>query len=149
MERRVISHFSHAAGQYSRRKGIVFQDFDPRVVDFLKSSATPDWSVLEVGGGNGYTLELIRGETGIDRLVNAEISYRAFKSQAIDCIQLVGSHAGFIPFRDGAFDCVLAKNLLHHLVGRTRKASRAKVREVMQEMLRVIRPGGYIIIIEQ
>jgi len=52
-------------------------------------------------------------------------------------------------FKDGSFEWVVMKNLLHYLVGRTRGESKAHVRHVVEELTRVVKDGSYIIILEQ
>ena len=43
----------------------------------------------------------------------------------------------------------MIKNLLHHLVGRTRRESKAFVKRAVEEFERVTKDGGYIIILDQ
>jgi ubiquinone/menaquinone biosynthesis C-methylase UbiE len=78
-----------------------------------------------------------------------ELVYEAYKKQVNGCICLIGGNALEIPFKDCTFDWVVIKNLLHHLVGRTRRESKAFVKRAVEQLERVTKDGGYIIILDQ
>ena len=66
-------------------------------------------------------LDLIASETGIKHLYNCEIVPEVYKRQVNKDISLIGGDALKFPFKDSISGYVIIKNLLHHLVGRTRK----------------------------
>lgn len=94
-------------------------------------------------------LDLIASETSIKNLYNCEIVPEVYKRQVNKEISLIGGDALKLPFKDSVFDYVIIKNLLHHLVGRTRRESKDNARRAVEELKRVTKEGGYIIILEQ
>jgi len=102
--------------------------------------------ILEVGGGSGAFLVL--KNTCIERAYNVELVFKTYKNQANKRICLIRGDALNLPFADCTFEWVVIKNLLHHLVGRTRRQSRENVAQAVEELIRVTKDGGHIIIFE-
>lgn len=150
IERKVKDHFTNPGTyRYNERKGFVHRE-DPIILDFISSSNNSQTSkVLEVGGGSGYMLDLISSEISINDLYNCEIVPEVYRMQANKNINLIGCSVLDIPFRHDSFKYVIIKNLLHHLIGNTRKKSKDKAICAVKELIRVAEDGGYIIILEQ
>ena len=146
---KIEDHFVEASENYVSRKGIVHQEHDPLIIKFIKNTSNSKSSILEIGGGSGYMLDLINEETGITNLYNCEIVSEVYKKQANNNIKLIQGNVLDLPFEDDNFDYVILKNLLHHLVGKTRKSSKENVKKAIQEIKRVVKNNGYIIILEQ
>jgi len=147
---KVIDHFIGASVAYAHRRGIIHLEEDPIIIDFVKKSGdTGLGRVLEVGGGNGYLLDLLAEEANASHLYNCELVHQAYRKQVNSGIVLVGGNALSLPFAESEFDYVVAKNLLHHLVGKTRGESKRFAQRVAIELRRVVKSGGYIIIVEQ
>ena len=92
--------------------------------------------VLEVGCGEGNNLIVrgIRGAFGID--ISRESLRTAAKRTDGKFAQ---SDAARLPFRDGAFDRVFARDILHHV---------EDPRGSVAEMVRVCAPGGKVCILD-
>jgi SAM-dependent methyltransferase len=93
---------------------------------------------LEVGCGEGTNLVRLarRGRPfGIDRSVRRV----RFAAEAVPGARLAAADAQALPFRDGAFASVLIRDLLHHL---------AEPRRAAAEAVRVLAPGGTLLVIE-
>ncbi len=95
--------------------------------------------LLEVGCGEGANLEHLRmvpaRTVGVD-FSSAKVCWAQRRhSQA----RFVCSDAASLPFRDGYFDVVLCRDVLHHVADKPR---------VVAEMIRVCRSRGLIVIIE-
>lgn len=93
---------------------------------------------LEIGCGDGTNLaRLVRGGVtfGIDRYPGKT----AFAARAVPAAHVAAADAFTLPFRAGAFASVFIRDLLHHL---------PETRAAMVEALRVLRPGGTLLLIE-
>ena len=97
-------------------------------------------------GGSGAFLDLVLENTGIKETYNMELVYDAYKKQVNGGICLMGGNALDLPFKDRSFEWVVIKNLLHHLVGRTRKESKAFAKRAVEELIRVAKDGGLIVL---
>jgi len=78
-----------------------------------------------------------------------ELVFDTYRKQVNESIFLIGGNAMDLPFKDCSFEYTVVKNLLHHLVGRTRRESKAFGKRAVEELMRVTKTGGYIIILDQ
>jgi ubiquinone/menaquinone biosynthesis C-methylase UbiE len=90
---------------------------------------------LEVGCGEGNNLEILGA-----RAAGIDLS-RASLAAARDRLggAFAQADAARLPFADGVFDTVFARDLLHHV---------DDARRVVAEMVRVCRPGGTVLILD-
>ena len=99
-----------------------------------------DSTVLDIGCGSGEDLEYVskvtKNITGIDISPTAIEAFKAkgYKGEVVDVKK--------IPFPDASFDYVLCSAVLHHLVGQ------GDLTGYVEEFVRVLRPGGYLIALE-
>jgi SAM-dependent methyltransferase len=56
-------------------------------------------------------------------------------------LRRVAGHAQVLPFRDESFDCVSAVTVVQHI-------PRVHQQQALREMVRVLRPGGFLILLE-
>ena len=145
---KVADHFKESE-DYRTRKGIIHAEEDPLMIDFIHNHMSSGDRILEVGGGSGAFLDLVLENTNIKEAYNLELVYEAYKKQVNDNICLMGGNALDLPFKDHSFDWVVVKNLLHHLVGRTRRESKAFAKRGVGELTRVTKDGGYILILDE
>jgi len=100
--------------------------------------------VLEVGVGRGDFINVLfdcfhenTHYTGVDILEEyLDIASELYKEQKVDFLQM---NAESLAFEDNFFDIVCISNTLHHL---------PDVHKVLEEMKRVVKPEGYVIIHE-
>jgi SAM-dependent methyltransferase len=94
--------------------------------------------VLDIGCGEGATLRHLgepEGATGLD-LFEDKI---AFARDALPRCRFVVGSAYDLPFEDGAFDHLIARDVVHHL---------DRPRRFVDECARVLAPGGRIDLLE-
>ncbi len=98
--------------------------------------------VLELGAGPGAaTTELARRAPRVtsleyDHALAVKLSARANPSASPSNVSIIQGDAAALPFADGAFSCVIAILMLHHL-----KSMEWQDR-ALSEICRVLRPGG-------
>lgn len=134
---RVYSAYSRV---YDRVFGKVFQD--SREVLAATLEALPGQRVLEVGVGTGLLLPLYAGDcrvTGID-LSEGMLDKARERVEALDLanVTLERMDAGQMSFPDDTFDIVVAAYVVTAVPDH---------RAVMREIVRVVRPGGRILLL--
>lgn len=119
---------------------------------FIAEQATPSASVVDIGCGVGNTLAFIAAETGIEKVAGIDVSRKCLEKtrQRLDCATYQGSilDRGFVEGLEDRFDFGIVAAVLHHLVGRTRRESRQNAMLAIENSLRLLRPGGHLIIHE-
>lgn len=130
---------------------------DSRIVSFLTEARERDASlradgrlrVCEFGGADGILLRSLRERLGEDvELTNAELVEAYRPRQASPSIRFVATSILHPDFPDASFDVVVARHVLHHLIGDTLAATRANQARAFAELVRVTRPGGLVLIEE-
>ena len=121
-------------------------------VDFINTHCPPDASLIDLGCGNGNTLEFIRDGTDVSLLVGMDVStkYLAQVRERLDCETLAGSvldSALIEPLR-GRYDFAIAGALLHHLIGRTRGESLRLAEQAVRNAFALLKEGGHLFIVE-
>jgi phosphatidylethanolamine/phosphatidyl-N-methylethanolamine N-methyltransferase len=132
--------YTSYAGVYDRVFGRVFQDSRETVVRNLKIA--PGEKVLEVGVGTGLCLPLYPPNcdiTAID-LSEAMVGKAAerVKEHGLTNVKLLKMDAGAMDFADSTFDLVIAAYVVTAV---------PDYRKLMQEMIRVSRRGGRLILL--
>lgn len=120
--------------------------------EWIRRLRGEDSSLVDVGCGNGTVLAYLRETTGLRRLAGVDVSPRCL-AQARDragCETHLGSilDAALVGPLEGRFDFAVLGAVLHHLIGRTRGASRERARLALANAVSLVRPGGHVIVIE-
>jgi demethylmenaquinone methyltransferase / 2-methoxy-6-polyprenyl-1,4-benzoquinol methylase len=145
---RARSLFAPLPATYDRWSRLLSLGQDPRWRRFLVSriDARPGDSVLDVATGTGaVAIELVRrtgcAVVGVDRspemLLEAE--RRVSASGLSDRIQLVEARAEQLPFPDRSFDALTFTYLLRYVDDPA---------ATLRELVRVVRPGGAVAMLE-
>ena len=107
-----------------------------RRVKMLSSHLEPGMRVLEVGCGTGYfTRELARlGAEVIAIDVSPELLEIAKANCSMSNVRYEIQDASALSYSDAMFDSVVGSSVLHHL----------EIKEALQEIYRVLKPGGAV-----
>lgn len=102
--------------------------------------------LLDIGNGGVFDYDT----TIVKSIVALDLSFNdiPLSFSCPDNVILKAGSALEIHEPDQSFDGVLIVMLLHHLVGKTVKASLANTRRAVREALRVLQPGGKLVILE-
>lgn len=148
----VIKQFSEQVDMYSQHENEV----DSQVIPFLRrkfpnfKKGQPTLSICEFGGGGGDLLNSVDKISKRKlRLVNAELVKAYEDHQAIKKIEFTEKSILDSGFPDNSFDIVMVRNVIHHLVNTSLPKTRQNQRHAIKELIRVTKPGGYILIDEQ
>jgi ubiquinone/menaquinone biosynthesis C-methylase UbiE len=113
-----------------------------------------DQSIIEIGCGGGVFLNNFYGISGLETklLCGIDISknllYNAMRNKKV-AVDYIHTSVQTLPFKDETVDCVIAVSVFHHLVGKSYKMSTSNVFTCMEEAFRVLRRGGYLLIMER
>jgi SAM-dependent methyltransferase len=130
---------------------------DSRIVSYLADAFDTDASlraagtvrICEFGGADGLLLATIRDRVaGKVDLVNAELVEAFAQRQAHASIRFVPTSILDPAFPAAAFDVVIARHVLHHLVADTFDGTRANQARAFAELARITRPGGLVLLEE-
>ena len=121
-------------------------------VEWIRRLAGEDSALVDVGCGSGNVLAYLRAETGVRRLTGIDVSPRRLEQarERVGCETHQGSilDADLVERLAGRFDLAVLGAVLHHLVGRTRRASRERARLALAHAVSLVRPGGHVIVHE-
>ena len=110
----------------------------------LEAGLPPDGRYLDFGSGVGASVAPFRSHLPAARLVCADVSADSLalsKTNHGDAADYVWSPDGALPFRDAEFDGAFACCVFHHI-------PHSQHAEVLENLRRVVRPGGLIMIYE-
>lgn len=123
-----------------------------RAVEFIRQHRTPDATLVDIGCGTGNVLAHIKRHTGLRTLVGLDVSERSLQLTR----ERVGAEVHLASVLDDTmvdrfaerFDFAVMAAVLHHLVESTRRQSLRAATRAVQNAVRMVKPGGYLIIIE-
>jgi SAM-dependent methyltransferase len=120
--------------------------------EWIRRLADGESTLVDVGCGSGNVLEYLRDQTGLRRLAGIDVSPRYLQQarERVGCETHQGSilDADLVARLAGRFDFAVLGAVLHHLVGRTRRASRERARVGLAHAVSLVRPGGHVILNE-
>jgi len=120
--------------------------------EWIRRLARDESTLVDVGCGTGNVLAYLRDETGLRRLAGIDVSPRYLEQarERVGCDTHQGSilDAALVESLAGRFDFAVLGAVLHHLVGRTRRASRERARLALAHAVSLVRSGGHVIVHE-
>jgi ubiquinone/menaquinone biosynthesis C-methylase UbiE len=128
-----IDHFGFLSSFYE--KVIPLRNRD----EIIHFSGLPiSGALLDAGGGTGRVSKSLKGLASELILLDLSIPM-LLQANSYDYIKMVNAHTEAFPFPDGYFERIIMIDALHHVCSQS---------ETVYEMLRVLKPGGKIIIQE-
>jgi len=104
--------------------------------------------IAEFGGAAGQLLAQIGRTFPKSELTNIELIAGFRNRQILKKINFVQGSILDSKFKDKSFDCLIIRDVLHHLVGKNYQESRNNQKKALQELWRLLKPGGVIFIEE-
>lgn len=129
----IFDHFGFFAPFYDR----VFKPGERKLLFDLIGLPVAG-ALLDAGGGTGRISQFLRDQA--DRVVVADVSFEMLSQAHVKGGLLTTcTHTEKLPFPEGAFDRVIMVDALHHVCDHA---------ETAQELWRVLKPGGRVVIEE-
>ncbi len=132
----IQEEFGRAAAPFARRTAGRFDALD--VVPF--SRVRRGASVLEVGAGTGNFLSLFRDVAGLLLAVDLTHEMLRVAREEHDGLALVVGDGYALPLASGSVELVTSAQTFHHI---------HRPVPVLQEMRRIVAPGGRILVVDQ
>lgn len=146
----IVSQFGHPRGPVGRLVGAImaYENRERNLWAVKQLDVQPDDHVLEIGFGPGLAIREVaslatRGlAAGVDHseVMVQEARKRNAAAVAAGKVDLRQGTAAALPFGDASFDKVFTVNSVHHWPDRAAG---------LREILRVLKPGGTVAVIEQ
>jgi ubiquinone/menaquinone biosynthesis C-methylase UbiE len=114
-----------------------YQEVLLRVAELAGSA--PGVAVLDVGTGTGNLAKVVQKKGARVTAVEPSAAMRAIAQQKLGDVPVLDGHFLSLPVPDGSQDAVVSTYAFHHLTDEQK-------REGAREMLRVLKPGGRVVI---
>lgn len=150
---RILEHYRQEASEHDLRPTSTMKDETTREFEISSIMAclayatarTSPERLLEIGCGNGYLLSLIRERVSSIDLVGLDLSPEMVElanKRNIPSAEILEGDVRRLPYADGHFDIVVSERCLINILD-------AKAQdEALEEVCRVLAPGGYLVMIE-
>lgn len=139
--RAAMAAFYSSSERYARQQDTHAPAYFTRLIGVLDSVLPqPDVHLLEIGAGSALALRTFLNTRPAARGVAVElssVSIRAAAQGRHSSLSVVAGDALRLPFRDRSLDAVVAFEVIEHL---------PDVTAALEEMLRVVRRPGYVVI---
>jgi ubiquinone/menaquinone biosynthesis C-methylase UbiE len=137
---RTAAIYDRLAGRYDRAIAPLEKRFLARWRAEALQELPPDSRILEVGAGTGLNFPFYpRGTRGVASELSCEMLKLARGKNHPASVHLVQTSAERLPFQDKSFDAAFATLVF---------CSLTSPRDAFNELRRVVRPGGQIVLLE-
>ena len=120
--------------------------------DYLNDEVRDGQNILDIGCGDGATLNMIKARTPLQNLCGLDISenYAEKTRQAVGCAAIVGNilDDDLVYNHRGQFDYCTLGSVLHHLIGKNRRESASLARTCVKNAIDLLKPEGSLMIFE-
>ncbi|MCL4416965.1 MAG: class I SAM-dependent methyltransferase [Patescibacteria group bacterium] len=132
---------SEKLGKHPRLQRLFLEAAKKRAKDTFEKSGIgkeikPGERVLDIGTGTGHVAQVVEQQTGANFF---KLDLADLRSPDTKDNRFIIADASKLPFSSGCFDIVSLMDVLHHCPNQE---------EILSEAMRILKPGGKIIIIE-
>jgi ubiquinone/menaquinone biosynthesis C-methylase UbiE len=144
-DEKVRDHFESIASHYSRELPKYFQIYlVKRKMDFILQNCDDLGTklALDIGCGQGHYAQFLNNRA--KNVIGVDFSFNNVRNTLkIKCNKnALNTDGKKLPFKSKTFDFCYCINVIHHLT------SREAQKQFIEEMFRVVKPGGYIFIFD-
>lgn len=144
----VGQYFDEQSDSYTHDVGVDGLESSTIADGFIDRNCTDGDRILEIGCGDGLLLEYVLERTDVTEGYGIDISGAMLPDGDDGRAQYVQASATDLPlpFQPETFDFVVISDVIHHLVGGSRAASKRTAQAVLTEATNLLRPGGHLIL---
>jgi len=139
--REAMAAFYKSSVEYAHQQSTHSESYFRRLLDVLEAVVTrPDARILEIGAGSAGAMHSFLAAHPRASAIALELSPASIQTATANAnpsLRAIAGSALQLPFRDRSLDAVVAFEVIEHL---------PDVAEALDEMLRVVRRPGHIII---
>lgn len=117
-------------------------------LSFIKKNIKENSLFLDIGCGTGALADEVAKLTEIQYAVGTEVAKEMYSEESKH-VELLLADGRSLPFQTNAFRIIHIDDVLHHIVGDSRRGSKKYVDNLFSELSRILKPNGYIIISER
>jgi 2-polyprenyl-3-methyl-5-hydroxy-6-metoxy-1,4-benzoquinol methylase len=144
-DQRTVDYFDSHLPEYSDKRSVYIEDV-------LNRLATEESSLVDIGCGAGTLLKQIEKNTPIRKFCGIDLSEKILEKckERVNCDIYRGSicDAEFMRNIPEKFDFAIVASVLHHLIWKNRKQSMEFAKQAVENSLKVVKDGGYLILLE-
>jgi SAM-dependent methyltransferase len=144
-DRQTVAYFDTYVPEYSESRSAYLENV-------VRQLADEDSSLVDVGCGTGNLLKRICQHVPLKRIGAVDVSHKSLDKcrDRIPCDVFQGSicDAAFVDGIPQEYDFALIVSVLHHLIGRTRGESMVFAGQAIENALKLVKQGGYVIVQE-
>jgi SAM-dependent methyltransferase len=140
-----VQYFDNYVPDYCEERSVYIEEVIQRL-------GMPTSSLVDIGCGTGSLLAALRDHTQIRDFCGIDVSRKSLEkcTERLACEVHAGSicDANFIGGVGRQYDFAIVVAVLHHLIGGTRRESQAFARQAVLNSLKLVKPGGHLIVME-
>jgi ubiquinone/menaquinone biosynthesis C-methylase UbiE len=122
------------------------RDYDIKVLAMIKNDTFTNFTLVDIGGGSGTFSKLIKNNCKYAEVITFDPSKKLLECGDKNVIKVIGGLPGPLPFKNKSIDFVIAKVVLHHIVGNTVRDSKMLVGDSFKSISEVLKKEGKFII---
>lgn len=148
-DRRTVRYFDSYLPDYSNKLSPHLEDVIAEVIEPFTDQSS---SLVDIGSGTGSLLRVIMHKAKIEHLCAIDVSGKSLEEcrKSIHCDTYLASicEAESVEQIPKGFDFAIVSYVLHHLIGKSRRASMRLAAQAVKNALSLVKGGGHVVIFE-